>query len=129
MTLRSLLMLCLSIGVLRAAPAGSNPTELKLAHVRNSPPALYAFLLKMPKGADLHNHLSGAVYAESYMREAAKAGLCIDLQTLAYTAPSTGASHCKPEQVNAAEAETNVTLANKMLDSLSMRDFVPGRES
>src|SRR2546430_6862252 len=38
----------------------SNPLEL-----RN-------FLKKMPKGADLHNHLSGAVYAESWIRAAAE---------------------------------------------------------
>jgi adenosine deaminase len=28
-------------------------------------PALYAFLAPMPKGADLHMHLSGAIYAET----------------------------------------------------------------
>jgi hypothetical protein len=33
--------------------------------LRKSPPQMYAFLKQMPKGGDLHNHLSGAVYAES----------------------------------------------------------------
>jgi adenosine deaminase len=33
-------------------------------------PALRAFLYRMPKGADLHNHLYGAIYAESWIREA-----------------------------------------------------------
>ncbi len=33
--------------------------------IRKSPPQELAFLLKMPKGGDLHNHLSGAIYAES----------------------------------------------------------------
>ena len=32
--------------------------------IRKSPPQQMAFLLKMPKGGDLHNHLSGAIYAE-----------------------------------------------------------------
>ena len=36
--------------------------------LRGSPPRLYAFLREMPKGSDLHSHLSGAVYAESYLR-------------------------------------------------------------
>ena len=30
--------------------------------IRKSPPKQLAFLLKMPKGGDLHNHLSGAIY-------------------------------------------------------------------
>jgi adenosine deaminase len=32
--------------------------------VRSQPPLLLAFLRRMPKGGDLHNHLSGAIYAE-----------------------------------------------------------------
>ena len=40
-------------------------------------PELYAFLKPMPKGADLHMHLSGAVYAETFIAEAAKAALCV----------------------------------------------------
>ena len=35
--------------------------ELQLKAARSNPPALYHFLLTMPKGADLHSHLSGAV--------------------------------------------------------------------
>ena len=34
-------------------------------HVRADPLALHDFLKRMPKGADLHNHLDGAVYAET----------------------------------------------------------------
>lgn len=131
MTLRTFSTLCLSVVLLNAAPPAAPPSagvmEAKLARVRNNPPALYAFLLRMPKGADLHNHLSGAVYAENFLREAASAALCIDTQTLSYAAPENG--HCKPNQVSAAETETNVELANKMIDSLSMRAFVPGPES
>src|ERR1700689_295170 len=37
---------------------------------KRSPLELHAFLEKMPKGADLHMHLSGAVYAETFLREA-----------------------------------------------------------
>jgi Adenosine deaminase len=34
---------------------------------RGSPGLLRSFIQHMPKGGDLHNHLSGAVYAESYL--------------------------------------------------------------
>ena len=40
--------------------------------IRKSPPQQMAFLLKMPKGADLHNHLSGGIYAERYIEWAAE---------------------------------------------------------
>jgi adenosine deaminase len=49
---------------------------------RANPLDLRAFLLRMPKGADLHNHLAGAVYAESRIRAAAEDGLCVNLATL-----------------------------------------------
>src|ERR1700761_885567 len=39
-------------------------------------PELYALLKTMPKGADLHMHLSGAIYAETFIEEAARDGLC-----------------------------------------------------
>jgi adenosine deaminase len=101
--------------------------EAKLGRVRNNPPALYAFLLRMPKGADLHNHLSGAVYAESFLREAVSLGLCIDPEKLSYVAPENGT--CKPNQLNAGQVDSDDDLANRMIDSLSMRAFVAGRES
>jgi adenosine deaminase/adenosine deaminase CECR1 len=45
---------------------------------RNQPPSLRAFLQRMPKGGDIHSHLGGAVYAESYIGWAAEAGYCVD---------------------------------------------------
>src|SRR6478752_7099848 len=43
--------------------------------VRSQPLLLHSFLQEMPKGGDLHNHLSGDVYAESLIRWAAQDGL------------------------------------------------------
>src|SRR5208283_1081728 len=39
---------------------------------------LEAFLARMPKGGDLHMHLSGAVYAETFLKEAAADNLCVN---------------------------------------------------
>ena len=44
--------------------------------------ALEAFLAKMPKGGDLHMHLSGAVYAETFLKEAAADNLCVNPKAL-----------------------------------------------
>src|SRR5579862_6991187 len=61
-----------------AQTASERRTELGLEVARKDPLALRAFLVTMPKGADLHNHLSGAVYAESFIRAAAEDNLCVD---------------------------------------------------
>jgi hypothetical protein len=80
----------------------------KLAELRQSPPELYAFLYRMPKGADLHNHLSGAVYAEAYIDTAAALHYCVDKMAIALAAPP-----CKPGQPDAEETQTNNDLRNK----------------
>ncbi len=45
---------------------------------RDQPPVLRAFVQRMPKGGDIHSHLSGAVYAEHYLEWAAADGYCVD---------------------------------------------------
>src|SRR6266851_5526124 len=52
--------------------------SVALEAVRSNPLDLRNLLFRMPKGADLHNHLSGAVYAESWIRAAAEDRLCIE---------------------------------------------------
>jgi len=117
--------------VAAAASSGSTGVEQRFAQVRKEPEELYAFLLRMPKGGDLHNHLSGAVYAESYLGAAAEDGLCVDARTYALVAPPavTGGAHCGENGVEAARAQADNTLASLLIDSLSMRNFTPGRES
>ncbi|MGA2144243.1 MAG: adenosine deaminase [Bryobacteraceae bacterium] len=102
--------------------------EARLAQLRGDPPALYAFLLRMPKGGDLHNHLTGAVYAESYIDAAAEDGLCANLRAGSLVFPNPGGG-CGEGEVPAARAAADNTLRNALIDSLSMRNFVPGRES
>lgn len=58
--------------------------ELNLQTAKQNPLQLRHFLLGMPKGGDLHNHLSGAVYAESWIRAAAEDHLCVDVAKLAF---------------------------------------------
>lgn len=94
-------------------------TAARLESVRHDPLLLRRFLEQMPKGGDLHNHLSGTVYAESYVVLAARAKLCIDTARSAYVT-------CDAEsktQVSAEKALTDPALYSKMLDALSMRQF------
>src|SRR5688572_19684863 len=83
--------------------AAEQRTASYFESIRKSPPKQLAFLLKMPKGADLHNHLSGAIYAERYIEWAAAAGLCVNNSTMALAVPATP-SKCEPEQTPANTA-------------------------
>ena len=117
----------LVLPTLAMAAGAADPMEARFAQLRNDPPSLYAFLLRMPKGGDLHNHVSGAIYAESYLRAAAVDGLCADPRAGAILAP--GADGGCGENLPAARAESDNALRNALIDGLSMRNFVPGRES
>ena len=55
--------------------------------VHRQPSLLLAFLREMPKGGDLHNHLAGAIYAESLIDFAAQNGYCVDRTTSVLIAP------------------------------------------
>jgi adenosine deaminase len=111
-----------------ASAAMCQPTgvqmERRFAELRRSPPELYAFLYRMPKGGDLHNHFEGAIYAEAFLKAAAEDHLCIDKAAGAIVVPP-----CIVPLVDARLAQTNNDLRNAMINSLSMRDFVPGKES
>src|ERR1043165_3383950 len=90
--------------------------------IRKSPPQELAFLLQMPKGGDLHNHLSGAIYAESYIAWAAQKGLCVNNSAMALAVP-TAPSKCAADQTPATTALTNSVLYRQMIDAWSMRNW------
>lgn len=106
--------------------------EQRFEELRKNPSELYAFLLRMPKGGDLHYHLTGGAYAETYLRFAAEDGLCVDLKSMAIVAPpavlAPGKSRCG-DGVEASRAQSDNNLASALIDSLSMRNYVPNRES
>ena len=89
------------------------------------PTALYAFLKEFPKGADLHVHLSGAVYAETLIRDAAEDGLCVDPAALKFVDPPCGAKLIPASALSGTMAPANQNLYDKLIDALSMRSFVP----
>src|SRR5882757_2613240 len=98
-----------------AALAAQVRMEQLFAQLRNSPPELYAFLYRMPKGADLHNHVAGAVYAETMIETAAQDSLCLDEHAQAILkAQPAGEPAC---QVPASRAEADNRLFNGLVDS------------
>lgn len=98
---------------------------------RANPLELRAFLVAMPKGADLHNHLYGAVYAETWIRDGAEDHLCVDLAKLSFFKSQAMTDSIPPQpvcgegNVPAAQAFKDQHLYDALIDSFSMRGFVP----
>src|SRR5690606_32901955 len=92
-----------------------------LAAILDQPPRLAAFMRALPKGGDLHNHLSGASYAEHMLEWAAADGLCIERETRTAVQPPCDS----PARPAAAAALTDELLRRQVIDAWSMRDFVP----
>jgi adenosine deaminase len=99
-------------------------TARDLEAARQHPLSLRTWLYKMPKGADLHMHLTGAVYAESFIRAATEDNLCVDTKKLAFAAADSS-QQCSEGKVPAANAVKDQHLYDALIDSFSMRSFVP----
>jgi adenosine deaminase len=123
---------CLLFIVLAATVCCSSQT-LKIDHttvaynaaVAGGPLTLRAFLEDFPKGADLHVHLSGAVYAESFIRAAGEDGLCVDPAALSFAKPPCTAPLVAASALSGNISPSNQVLYDRLVDSFSMRGFVP----
>jgi len=124
------LVTCFLLAVLTAfvqvpVYAQTGSPEARAAHayeaaVHGGSLALRGFIDQFPKGADLHVHLSGAVYAETFIRDAGEDGLCVDPAALSFAKPP-----CTPPLVPAAQATANQALYDRLINAFSMRNFVP----
>lgn len=106
----------------KAAPgtAMEERVQARLEAISDNPTTLQRFLTELPKGGDLHQHLSGTVYAESLLQWAAEDGLCITRITFVATPPP-----CNDTQFPAASVMTDTTTQAQIIGAWSMRQFVP----
>jgi len=109
--------LALLLGACTAGVTPNGGAEARFEAVRHSPPALRAFLYRMPKGGDLHSHLSGATYAEVLIAAGATSGKCINA--------SFEIAACGRGTRRLADAQTKTDLRNAVISAWSMRGFVP----
>src|SRR4030095_12396013 len=114
----SLLFCASSIQAQQGRPNAEQRAAARFESVRKTPPQLFAFLRQMPKGGDLHSHLSGAVYAESYVQWSAQKGLCVNQTTFVLSQPPCDSNS---GQVPVANALTNPVLYRQLIDGWSMR--------
>jgi len=119
-----LLAACCLVGLTGTAGADEKGAAQKLERIKSDLPKLRNFLRDMPKGTDLHTHLSGAVYAESMIRWGAADGKCVNTTTLV-----SSFGPCTVGQVPLANALTNSVLFDNILEAWSMRGFIPGEET
>ena len=100
--------------------AGEAETRAYFQEVRHEPAMLRGFLYAFPKGGELHNHLDGAIYAESYIRWAAEDGKCIDLETYTITPPRCDAVSGRPA---VSEIMDDADVVNRIIDAFSIRNY------
>jgi adenosine deaminase len=116
----------LTAGAAGPSPAGdARAVRAYDAAVHGGPLTLHAFLAGFPKGADLHVHLSGAIYAETFIRDAGEDGLCVDPAELKFAkAPCAGAL-VPAARLSGVLSAADQDLYDRLVDAFSMRSFVP----
>jgi adenosine deaminase len=113
-----------SLAAAQAKADGEQRASRHFESIRRQHPLLLAFVEEMPKGGDLHNHLWGAIYAESWIDFAAQDGLCVDRTTSWLLAPPCDAScdrYTSKPAVSCAYGDQ--VLYNSMIDAWSMRNW------
>ena len=108
-----------------SGPNAARAARAYEAAVHNGPLALHAFLSQFPKGADLHVHLSGAIYAETFIRDAGEDGLCVDTVALKFAKPPCVEGTIPAARLSGALTPADQDLYDRLVDSFSMRSFVP----
>ena len=124
----ALLAVLASGGCARAvAPAGVRPVSTPdashnryLQSIRADTVRLIAYHREIPKGGEQHNHLGGAIYAESMIKWAGADGLCLTVSAFTLTLPPCAPGEGRP---SAATIPQNTDLFNKVIDAWSMRHF------
>jgi adenosine deaminase len=122
--LRILLVLALAgiLAVVAAAQSDALVTAAKFHSLRGDHTALRAFLHRMPKGGDLHVHLSGAVFAERLIGWAVQDGLCL---RSADTSIVEGPCDAAKGTMSIGQAAGDQKTYDHLIDAMSTRSFVP----
>ncbi|MBW4472837.1 MAG: hypothetical protein KME45_21045 [Stenomitos rutilans HA7619-LM2] len=87
---------------------------------RDRPPVVRAFVQRMPKGGDIHTHLSGAVYAEHYLAWGAADGYCVDAVAIKLVLPQDCSK--TPNAFPATELFKRSGIYNALIDRWSLRN-------
>lgn len=118
----------LALGLMISLNSFANSQEAQMdayfESIRPTPAKLAAFIKAMPKGGDLHNHLSGAVYAENLLNYAKNDDFCLNKDNFTVFADPDCA---EDNLLNNAVRESS--FYHMLIDAWSIRNFRPGSES
>jgi adenosine deaminase len=116
------LVVWLVLPLLAAACGDATSPEQRMAErveaLRDDPAALTELLRGMPKGADLHSHLTGAARTESLIEWGIAADLCVDDASLASSNPP-----CGTGQIPMRDAAGDPELYARILAAWSVEGF------
>ncbi|QCE35425.1 adenosine deaminase [Acetobacteraceae bacterium] len=123
------------LGIFSFSPVAFSETAVKfpaalplgqavLDEKAKNPQLLSVFLQDFPKGSDLHNHLIGAVYAESFLNWAEADGNCLDLTTNTILPNSCPKKDSKKFE-SAVKLFDQPERREALIDLMSMRHFRP----
>ena len=113
-------LICLADGLCSTdrAPSDEELTAQRFEGLRQNPGELRAFFLAIPKGGDIHNHLTGAIYAEDLIDEASAQNLCINLDNYTVSPKYCGSANSEPIKNSYSDSK----LYGQIVDAWSMRD-------
>lgn len=113
-------LICLADGLCSTdrAPSDQELIAQRFEGLRDNPGELRAFFLAMPKGGDIHNHLTGAIYAEDLIDEASAQNLCINLDNYTVSPNYCGSANSEPIKNSYSDSK----LYGQIVDAWSMRD-------
>lgn len=108
--------------VLIAMISSSQNIQDYFQKIRNDRAELTAFISQMPKGGDLHNHYSGALYGETYFNRAVKNDFWLNKKTLEVSGDAqTGEDWARFSTLNKEGALS--VYRDKLLELWSMKNF------
>lgn len=107
-----------------AKNAGDPSQRFELA--KQTTPELIAFMRRMPKGADLHTHVSGATYAEFILERADDNKLMYDLSANVFKKKEENIINNTPNKIiSIQELKNNPAYLTQFLNAASMRGWFP----
>jgi hypothetical protein len=112
-----------------AEQSAEEKTAKYMESVQHQPELLLPFLQEMPKGGDLHVHMSGAIYAENMIDWASENALCVDRTTSRLIHGA--CDSCEPyrNKPSVRCAYQDQILYDQLIDAWSMRNWHREQES
>lgn len=100
--------------------ASERNTAKYFRKIQTDPNRLRLFLKNFPKGGDLHNHLSGAIYAENMLKWAAQDGKCVDMKSKIISFPPCDTTK---GQSPVKDIILDGNRVNRLIDAFSTRNY------